>query len=119
MLKTEELVSSRHNSHGDWPLQAQCSRDLKAVLLKHGVLKLPAGCGDALDMIAVKMSRILIGDFRFPDHWNDIGGYADCGLKAATTFNNEKKFEEAQAAPAPEDGPFDPEAPENRLGEPK
>lgn len=31
---------------------------------------------EALDMIAVKMSRIVVGDPRYSDNWHDIEGYA-------------------------------------------
>ncbi len=80
---TERLLDKRDKTHGDWTIQAACARDIKAALLKHGLLQLPPGVGEALDMIAVKMSRIMTGDWGFPDHWDDISGYAMCGKEAA------------------------------------
>jgi hypothetical protein len=37
---------------------------------------------EALDMIALKLSRILSGQANFKDHWDDIAGYAKLGAEA-------------------------------------
>jgi hypothetical protein len=37
---------------------------------------------EALDMIALKLSRILSGQANFKDHWDDIAGYAKLGSEA-------------------------------------
>ena len=37
---------------------------------------LPHDVREALDLIALKMSRIVTGDHRYLDNWDDIGGYA-------------------------------------------
>lgn len=36
---------------------------------------------EALDMIAVKLSRIVTGDPTYLDNWDDIAGYAACVTK--------------------------------------
>lgn len=38
--------------------------------------KLPPDVREALDAMALKMSRIVTGDPEFLDNWDDIGGYA-------------------------------------------
>ena len=37
---------------------------------------LPQDVHEALDLIALKMSRIVTGDHAYLDNWDDIGGYA-------------------------------------------
>lgn len=37
---------------------------------------LPADVREALDLIAMKISRVVTGDHRHLDNWDDIGGYA-------------------------------------------
>lgn len=37
---------------------------------------LPHDVREALDLIALKMSRIITGDPAYLDNWDDIGGYA-------------------------------------------
>ena len=37
---------------------------------------------EALDMIALKLSRILSGQANFKDHWDDIAGYAKLASEA-------------------------------------
>ena len=37
---------------------------------------LPIDVREALDMIAMKLSRIITGDPEYIDNWDDIGGYA-------------------------------------------
>jgi hypothetical protein len=36
---------------------------------------------ESLDMIAMKMARIMSGDPSEPDHWQDIAGYALLAIK--------------------------------------
>ena len=73
-----ELISERGKTHGDWHHQAVCSRQLKGIIYRYGA-ELHATQFEALDMIAVKMSRILCGNPKEPDHWDDIAGYALLG----------------------------------------
>ncbi len=42
---------------------------------------------EALDMIALKISRIVSSDGNFRDHWHDIQGYAALGEKACKVKN--------------------------------
>ncbi len=100
MQTPTEILDSRDDSHGNWPQQAACARDLKSVLLKHGLLQLPPGVGESLDMIMVKVSRIMLGNFAFKDHWDDLAGYALCGKEAALEHQNRLRVEEQAAEQA-------------------
>jgi hypothetical protein len=44
----------------------------------HGWHRLPADVQEALDLITLKISRILTGDPEYLDNWDDIQGYARC-----------------------------------------
>ncbi len=78
--QTEVLVNERRETHGDWAVQAKCARDFKDLLDKWDRNRtLTPSQREALDMIAVKMSRILTGNPGFADHWQDIAGYARLG----------------------------------------
>ena len=74
----QELTSERGKTHGDWNKQAKCARQLKFIIRENSEF-LTAQQTEALDMIAVKMSRILCGDPNEPDHWDDIAGYSYLG----------------------------------------
>lgn len=69
------VVESRESAHGDYAKQSDTARALKHLIHindKH----LNAPQRESLDMIAVKISRILHGNPNEPDHWLDIAGYA-------------------------------------------
>ena len=78
-LTTEQLVAVRHNTHGDWHQQSGFAQELKALIRENGGADLPAFQAEALEMIAVKISRILAGNNMEPYHWDDIAGYARLG----------------------------------------
>lgn len=78
----EALTSERKNQHGDWAEQSALAHELKQKMhLARGWngSKLATHQMEALDMIAVKISRILSGDPNHADHWDDIAGYAYLG----------------------------------------
>lgn len=77
---TEELVSDRKKTHGSWVEQSALAHSLKATVRsvinnRHYTSFTPSQL-EALDMICVKISRIVTGNPDEPDHWNDIAGYA-------------------------------------------
>ena len=76
--KTEQLLEERSKTHGSFEDNAEISQMLKNYFRLHskgyGDLGLPQR--EALDMIALKLSRILSGHADFKDHWDDIAGYA-------------------------------------------
>ncbi len=93
MSDTEQrdpLLQERQKTHGDFKINALIAQELKAVFRGMlGTASLPThyqtmSCvhREALDMIALKLSRILSGQANFKDHWDDIAGYAKLGAEA-------------------------------------
>jgi hypothetical protein len=73
--EVEGVIADREASHGDWNAQAYAAQSLKAII-RQRAKNLSAHQLEALEMIATKVSRILIGNPNTPDHWTDIAGYA-------------------------------------------
>ena len=69
-----ELIEQRAKTHGDFAQTADVAVRLMQVLnLPHDMTKSQV---HALDMISVKLARIVSGDPNHVDHWRDIAGYA-------------------------------------------
>lgn len=76
------LVRARRKTHGDWQVQAGLATGLKfLVRATEGYDALTAMQKEAVEMILVKISRIVAGNADEPDHWRDIQGYAELGMK--------------------------------------
>jgi hypothetical protein len=71
--KLNEILAERQKTHGDFE---EVSR-VYAEISKHhsGILNVQVKC--ALDMIAMKMARIICGNPLERDHWIDIQGYCE------------------------------------------
>jgi len=73
------VLLERHATHGNYSDQARVCQHLKTIVLtnngQHGNSLSPVQL-DALEMICVKISRILSGDPNHKDSWVDIAGYA-------------------------------------------
>ncbi len=81
-METEELLSERGSSHGDYVKQGGLAAQLKnTVRMCSGWDNLPWFAQDAIDMILVKISRAVCGQWCFADHWDDIIGYASLVAK--------------------------------------
>ncbi len=84
MTSVDSTLKTRGSQHGDWQFQSQCARALKSVIIafatrrvtEYNLPPLSPGQLEALDMVAVKQSRIICGNPNYPDHWHDVGGYA-------------------------------------------
>lgn len=77
---TSNLIEARATTHGDYTKTAALSQRLKNELRSEaGWSLLTDRQREALDLIAMKIARILCGDPTHADHWDDIGGYADLG----------------------------------------
>lgn len=83
------LLNEREKTHGDYAQVAACSQALKVTLREYGALLKPAEVNESLELICMKMARIVCGDFSHRDSWDDIIGYAELARKAAC--NDEKK----------------------------
>jgi hypothetical protein len=74
------LTEERKTTHGDWSDQAVVGVMLDdAVQDSVGYAALAPFQRKAVDMILVKISRIVSGDPAHEDHWADIAGYAHLG----------------------------------------
>lgn len=81
-----DTILQRNPIHGDWSDNARIANMLK--LTFHGETgweALNVEQQEALDLIAVKISRILSGDPMHADHWHDIAGYATLAERATKT----------------------------------
>jgi len=71
------ILAARHVTHGDFATHAVLSQRMKEVI--HGSPnwdQLPPIMREALDMVLHKVARIMNGNPRHIDHWDDIAGYA-------------------------------------------
>lgn len=78
----DPLLEERQKTHGDFSLNAAISQDIKRVFKNYQPNKMKVEQIEALDMIALKLSRILSGQADFKDHWDDIAGYAKLASEA-------------------------------------
>ena len=76
-MTTDELLSERAKTHGNFVDTAAVATNLKRMIRNHSISsRLHYMQIEALDMIALKIARILTGDADCVDHWEDIAGYA-------------------------------------------
>jgi hypothetical protein len=72
-----ELLTERAKTHGDFRTQSMRSQQLKGVIRgSENWAELSNAQREALEMIASKLARILVGDPNVKDHWDDVAGYA-------------------------------------------
>lgn len=76
MSQRDALLQERAKTHGSFETNAERSQFLKAIFAQWGYRDFSAIHQEALDMIALKLSRIFSGQPDFHDHWDDIAGYA-------------------------------------------
>lgn len=77
MKSPEETIQERNSTHGDFHDNADTSQALK--LIMHSAPnweRLSAVQKEALEVIALKISRVLSGNMSEPEHFHDIAGYA-------------------------------------------
>lgn len=66
----------RRATHGEFYKTAHAYQGVKSAIDRYVQKELPPQQRYALDMIAVKLARIVAGDNHHEDHWRDIAGYA-------------------------------------------
>lgn len=87
------ICVEREKTHGDFRLNAIISQTIKGAfasmyqvspetMVYTSWAKLPVVQREALDQIALKISRILSGGHMHKDNWVDIAGYAHLGGEA-------------------------------------
>lgn len=81
--KREPILSEREKTHGDFKANAHVAQSLKLILRESEKWPLMQDRQkEALDMMATKVARIMVGDPNHKDHWDDIAGYAKLGSEA-------------------------------------
>ena len=70
------MLLDRSHTHGKFSDQARLSQEFKTTLSTFQKDNLSYPQREALEMILHKISRIVMGDPNFIDHWDDISGYA-------------------------------------------
>lgn len=75
------LLNEREKTHGDYTEVARVSQALKSALRHGPIEEVPAVIRESLELICMKMARIVCGDHNEPDHYVDIKGYAELALK--------------------------------------
>ena len=76
----KKLLEERQKTHGDFSSNAIYSQYLKSFFrICEGWENMSPVQQEAMDLMALKMSRILSGQADFDDHWDDIAGYAELG----------------------------------------
>lgn len=89
--EVDDTLQSREDSHGPYREQAQFSQLLKSIMHSHKNWKdIPAEQRESLDMITVKVSRLMNGNSSEPDTWLDISGYAMLCYNLLTTGSHLK-----------------------------
>lgn len=78
----DPLLQERQKTHGSFEQNAKISQQLKRIFTSNMMANSNPVHLEALDMIALKLSRILSGQANFKDHWDDIAGYAKLGSEA-------------------------------------
>ena len=92
--KVNDILEQRNGTHGVWETQARIAQTIK-YSLDTGPNILTPSQAEAIEMIAVKMSRIVSGNPNLVDHWEDIAGYAT--LVAKELEDNGKHRGEGEA----------------------
>jgi hypothetical protein len=76
-MSIDDILHERAQTHGDFADVARIAQEIKAVYREtRGWPPLDDLQRESIDMIAVKLARILAGNPNFPDHFSDICGYA-------------------------------------------
>lgn len=77
MSDVDKTLRDRDPRYGNFFVQAQVSQDIKHVMSDARNWRLMLDFQrEALELIAIKISRILNGDPDYQDSWHDIAGYA-------------------------------------------
>lgn len=77
MKNVDDTLTDRGQHYGDFARTFDVIQQIKAALKDGaGWAEMPAERREALEMIAVKMGRLVSGDSGHADSWHDIAGYA-------------------------------------------
>lgn len=87
-MSIEKTLQDRENTHGPWVDGCQVSQQIKRVMDRGRADSRPDFVNEAIDRIAMKLSRIAVGDCLETDHWHDIAGYAKLTEEAIKKMSN-------------------------------
>lgn len=77
-MSVTSTLAERGSRYGSFDGQSVITQQLKRVMRAHdGWSNLSDAQKEALEMIAIKIGRILNGDPNYADSWYDIAGYAE------------------------------------------
>lgn len=77
MADIGNLLGERQQTHGSYAEVSRTCQSIKRTMRQSGGWDhLSNEQAEALEMIAMKIARILSGNHNFADHWEDIEGYA-------------------------------------------
>lgn len=90
----EIILKERGSRYGSFRDNAELAQGLKE-LIRHWAISRAIGDEqmEALDMIALKISRIVTGDSTYVDNWDDIAGYATLVANSLRKAGNETSTE--------------------------
>ena len=78
----EETLTQRGGVYGDYVVQSALSVHIKNIFRTSPSWHLLSEYQqEALDMIAVKIARLLVGNPNYIDSWHDIAGYSSLVVK--------------------------------------
>lgn len=76
MTNINDILNERQKTHGDYVSVSEIYSEIKSSLANGVHNNVDARFETALDMIAMKMARIVCGNPNEIQHWEDIAGYA-------------------------------------------
>ena len=91
MTDIQTTLLEREATHGHYPVQAEFSQDFKEQLRAHRNWEnLSYDQRESLELICMKVSRIMHGNPNEPDHWKDIAGYATLVVNALSVSQDRR-----------------------------
>lgn len=88
---TEAIIADRQNTHGDYAKMAETTCRFIEASIDARPEGYPPAQLIAINMIFVKLARIICGDLNHRDHWDDIAGYATLASRACVGSDTVKK----------------------------
>ena len=77
MTDIQTIITDRAKTHGNFKDHAKISQNLKRAIRNEAAFNfLDDPKREALEMILNKVARIIAGNSKHKDHWDDIAGYA-------------------------------------------
>ncbi|MDB4725969.1 DUF6378 domain-containing protein [bacterium] len=77
MSDVSDTLNERGSTYGRYTKTSEISQNIKwAIRNTAGWSGLSSDKKESLEMIAIKMARIVNGDPEYADNWHDIAGYA-------------------------------------------